>query len=178
MRPLNLEERRKILPLFYRKSKEQFDFNDIAKNLAPKNRFAYFKDSNKNTQDWLFNFSMKTTVSGCPVSTRFIELFGDDFLNISFKYVREKDGKESSIKIDDIWHVLYTFDSEDKLKEFARIRLGFTEDNIEKFVKIKLKKDYANLSLKAIKKIIPFLREGLLYSHAVFLAKLEDIIPA
>jgi len=34
------------------------------------------------------------------------------------------------------------------------------------------------LSLTAINKIIPFLREGLLYSHAVFMANIENIVDA
>ena len=38
LRPLNAEERESIMPLFFRnpKSKKQFDFEDIAKKLAPK----------------------------------------------------------------------------------------------------------------------------------------------
>ncbi|MFW6275839.1 MAG: type II CRISPR RNA-guided endonuclease Cas9, partial [bacterium] len=45
------------------------------------------------------------------------------------------------------------------------------------FLKIHLKKDYASLSLKAIRKILPYLRDGLIYSHAVFLANMEEAIP-
>ena len=42
LRALNGEERAKILPLFYRKSKTIFDFEDIAKALAGKNNYANY----------------------------------------------------------------------------------------------------------------------------------------
>ena len=37
MRPLSPEEKDTISPLFYRKSKDSFDFSDITKKLAGKN---------------------------------------------------------------------------------------------------------------------------------------------
>ena len=39
-----------------------------------------------------------------------------------------------------------------------------------------MKKDFASLSLNAITKILPYVREGLLYSHAVFMANIENIV--
>lgn len=36
LRPLSPEERALIMPLFFRKSKKLFDFEDIAKNWHPK----------------------------------------------------------------------------------------------------------------------------------------------
>jgi CRISPR-associated endonuclease Csn1 len=177
LRSLNDEEKLKILPQFFRKSKEHFDFDDLAKQLAPKNQYKFYKDRNKYPEDYLFNYSMKTTVSGCPVSARFASIFGENWKTIEFKYSREKDGKESTIDINDVWHVLFTFDSEDKLTEFAQNRLMLGEDQIKEFTKIHLKQDYASLSLKAINKILPYLRQGLIYSHAVFLANMEAAIP-
>jgi CRISPR-associated endonuclease Csn1 len=170
-------ERNKIFPLFYRKSKDHFDFEDIAKALAPKNQYSYYKSSGKKETDWLLNYNMKTSVSACPVSARFKVLFGDDFYNFSVPYKREKDGHLSSIDLNDVWHVLFCFDSDSKLEAFARIRLGFSEEQVQEFLKIKMKKDYAALSLKAINNILPFLKQGLIYSHSVFLANMNKIIP-
>ena len=170
-------EKDKIVPQFYRKSKDHFDFEDLAKQLSPKKQYKYFKERDINPEDWLFNYSMKTTVSGCPVSARFRDLFGDDFMNIQIEYYRESDGRKSVIDINDIWHVLYSFDSDQKLAVFARNRLLFDDDKIKAFLKIRLKQDYASLSLKAIKKILPYLRKGLIYSHAIFLANMEEVIP-
>ncbi|SHE84934.1 CRISPR-associated endonuclease Csn1 [Mariniphaga anaerophila] len=177
LRFLTEEEKKKIMPQFFRKSKDYFDFEDLAKQLAPKHQYKFYKRRDKYPEDWLFNYSMKTIVSGCPVSTRLKDLFGEDIMAFNIPYIREKDGKKSVIDIDDIWHVLFSYDSEDKLKEFAEKRLQLTEDQVKDFLKIRLRKEYASLSLKAIKKIVPFLKEGLIYSHAVFLANMEDAIP-
>ena len=177
LRFLTSDEKEKIRPQFYRKSKEHFDFEDLAKQLAPKKQYKYYRSRDNNQEDWLFNYSMKTTVSGCPVSARFIELFGEDFHKLKLEYIRETDGKLSTIDISDVWHVLYSFDSDEKLAEFARKRLGFDDARVKEFLKIRLKQDYASLSLKAIRKILPYLRKGLIYSHAVFLANMEEIIP-
>lgn len=177
LRTLNDEEKKKILPQFFRKSKEHFDFEDLAKQLAPKKQYKFYKARDKNPEDFIFNFHMKTTVSGCPVSARFISLFGENWKNLKIEYKREKDGKKSIIDITDVWHVLFTFDSDNKLTEFAKNRLKFDDEKIKEFLNIRLKQDYASLSLKAINKILPFLREGLIYSHAVFLANMEAAIP-
>lgn len=176
LRSLNPDERQKVISRFFLK-RDYFDFEDLAKQLAPKNQYKYYKSREIYPEDWLFNYSMKTTVSGCPVSAKFSDLFGENFMDFKLSYIREKDGKESVIDIQDIWHVLFTYDSEEKLKEFARHRLKLDEEQIKDFLKIHLKKDYASLSLKAIRKILPFIREGLIYSHAVFLANMEEAIP-
>ena len=177
IRFLTKEEKERIKPLFYRKSKEYFDFEDLAKILAPKKQYKFFKSKDVSSMDWLFNFPMKTSISGCPVSARLIEILGEDFMNFKFEYTRPRDGKTSHIDINDIWHVLFTYNSYDKLAEFGRSRLKFTNEQIEKLLKIRLKQDYAALSLKAIRKILPYLHEGLIYSHSVFLANMEEVIP-
>jgi CRISPR-associated endonuclease Csn1 len=177
LRFLGDDEKEKIKSLFYRKSKNHFDFEDIAKKLAPKNQFKYFKDSRKSPEDWLFNYQMSTSVSGCPISARLIEIFGHGFMDIGFPYVRESDRKEAVIDINDIWHVLYTFESDEKLRDFADKRLKLTDEQIDNFISIRPTKEFASLSLKAICKIIPWLRKGLIYAHAVFLANMEQIIP-
>lgn len=175
MRPLGDSERQKITLLF--QSKPYFDFEDLVKKLYPKKQYKYYKDRNKHPEDYLFNYTMNTTVSGCPVSAQFRDIFGDNFMDLSIPYLREKDGKESTIDISDVWHVLNTFDSDDKLKEFAQKKLGLKDEQIKKFVNISLKQEYASLSLNAIKKIVPYLRQGLIYSHAVFLANMHEAIP-
>ncbi|MDN6317760.1 MAG: hypothetical protein L0J59_09840 [Lactococcus lactis] len=78
--------------------------------------------------------------------------------------------------VEDIWHVLFTFDSEEKLKEFAEVKLGLTEEKAQKFSKIKLQQGYATLSLSAIKKILPYLLKGFLYSKAVYMANLQKVL--
>ncbi len=178
LRVLNSSERKKIIPQFFRKSKEHFDFEDLAKQLAPKKQYKYFKAQDKYPEDYLLNYSMKTTVIGCPISARFKELFGKEFIDEEYNYIKDNEGKTPK-KISDAWHVLYTFDSDKKLKEYAQKHFDFTEEQTILFSeKIRLKQDFASLSLKAINKILPYLREGLIYSHAVFLANMEETVPA
>ncbi|WP_158871225.1 type II CRISPR RNA-guided endonuclease Cas9 [Maribellus comscasis] len=177
LRPLKADERSKIKPRFFLQ-REHFDFEDLAKQLAPKKQYKYFKDRDKNPEDYLLNYSMRATVSGCPVSARFKELFGSEFIDDDFFYVND-DNDKTPKKFSDAWHVLYTFDSDKKLKEYAGKHFDFTEEQTILFSeKIRLKQDFASLSLKAINKILPYLREGLIYSHAVFLANMQEIVPA
>ncbi|MCF8223108.1 MAG: CRISPR-associated protein Csn1 [Bacteroidales bacterium] len=177
MRFLSDSEREKIKPLFYRKSKETFDFEDIAKALSPNKKYKYYRERDINEEDHLFNYSIKTVVSGNPVSSRLKDIFGDDFMEMKIEYIREKDGRKSFIDINDIWHVLFTFDSFDRLKEFAEKRLSLNDDHIDAFLRIKPKHEYSSLSLKAINKILTYLRKGLIYPHSVFLANMDKVIP-
>ena len=51
-----------------------------------------------------------------------------------------------------------------------------TPELATKFSKVTLKKEYASLSLKAINNILPYLKEGLIYSHAVFMANMKNVV--
>ncbi|MFV0345370.1 MAG: type II CRISPR RNA-guided endonuclease Cas9 [Bacteroidales bacterium] len=175
LRELTKAEKDKIRSLFFRK-KAYFDFEDIAKKLAPKGLYKYYKSRNKFPEDYLFNYSMGTMVSGCLTSSYFRAVFGAAFMDDNFQFVKDEKGNTPK-KIVDAWHALFTFDSEKKLFEFAKKNLDLDEEQIASYVKISLKQDYASLSLKAINKILPYLRGGLIYSHAVFMANMEDCIP-
>lgn len=182
LRVLNETERDLIFPLFYRKSKEHFSFEDIAKKLTPKGfKYYYYRSREKTAYAYLFNYDMRTSVSGCNTISHLIGVFGDDWrsgIQNNYTLIKNKTGLKSVNElVNDIWHVLFVFDNADKLFEFAKTRLEFDDILSKKFSKISLKQDYASLSLKAINKILPYLKEGLIYSHAVFLAKLEDLIP-
>ena len=148
-------EREELKELFFRKSKSTFTFKEIKSKLC-----------GKKHEDWKFNYIDETNIAGCPVSTSLKEIFGENW----------KDVKIGNYDINDIWHVLYDFDDDDKLKEFAEDKLHLSEDDVKKFCKITLQQGYSNLSLKAIRKILPFLREGLLYSYAAFLANVPKMI--
>ena len=149
------EELKVITPLFYR-SKTSFSFQDISKELK---KF-------RHNDELSFNYIDDTNVSGCPVSAAFKNIFGEDWKNV----------KIDQYDINDIWHVLYDFDDDEKLHEFALNKLHLDSEKTEAFCKIHLQQGYANLSLKAIRKILPFLRKGYVYSHAVFLANIPTMI--
>ena len=72
---------------------------------------------------------------------------------------------------------MFFYTDDTKLAEFAKNRLQLNDEEARKFCEISLPGDYASLSLKAICKILPYLRRGLIYSHAVFLGNLYEVMP-
>jgi len=185
LRLLSLEEREQIQPLFFRK-KANFDFIDIAKKLTPKNLTPkYYKDREVSDENVLFNYNLGSNVAGCPTIANIFDVFGikwKEYLLSNFaKNTKTQDNTkvQKSIEeiIDDVWHVLFRFDNEELSKQFAIENLKCDEKTATKFSKIKLKQDYGSLSLKAIRNILPYLRQNLIYSHAVFLANMKNILP-
>lgn len=180
LRPLSAEERELIMPLFFRKSiikKKQFDFEDIAKKLAPKKQYGFYKKSSDAEMPYLFNYPMDTSVSGCPVTAALKDIFGDNWIDSLCETYTLAEGKSRLNVVNDIWHALFFYTDETKLAEFGKNRLQLDDEEAKKFCEISLPSDYASLSLKAICKILPYLRKGLIYSHAVFLGNLCEVMP-
>lgn len=177
LRPLSAEERELIMPLFFRKSKKQFDFEDIAKKLAPKKHYGFYKKSSDAEMPYLFNYPMDTSVSSCPVTTALKDIFGDNWIDSLCETYTLAEGKSRLNVVNDIWHALFFYTDETKLAEFGKNRLQLDDEEAKKFCEISLPSDYASLSLKAICKILPYLRRGLIYSHAVFLGNLCEVMP-
>lgn len=180
LRPLTTEERELIMPLFFRKSiikKKLFDFEDIAKKLAPKKQYGFYKKSTDVAMPYLFNYPMDTSVSGSPVTASLKDIFGEDWINGLCETYTLAEGKTHLDVVNDIWHALSFYTDNAKLAEFAKNRLQLNDDEAKKFCNISLPGDYAALSLKAICKILPYLRRGLIYSHAVFLGNLCEVMP-
>ena len=76
---------------------------------------------------------------------------------------------------EDIWHVLYFFDSKSNLKEYAIKNWNFTEEQAESISKFNVKDGYASLSRKAISNILPFLKLGFTYDVAVVLGGIKNV---
>lgn len=165
------------MPLFFRKSKKQFDFEDIAKKLAPKKQYGFFKKSADVGMPYLFNYPMDTSVSGCPVTAALKDIFGVNWIDGLCETYTLAEGKSRLDIVNDIWHALFFYTDDTKLAEFAKNRLQLSDEEAKKFCEISLPADYASLSLKAICKILPYLRRGLIYSHAVFLGNLCEVMP-
>jgi len=88
-----------------------------------------------------------------------------------------KGEKKIDTIVNDVWHVLFTYDKKSKQKEFAINYFGADDNESEAFSKIQLKQEYASFSIKALRNINQFLREGLIETYAVFLAKIPELIP-
>ena len=174
LRPLNNEEYNKIVHLFYRKNKPQFDFEEIAKAIAGKKNYQYIKD--KGDLPYKFNFRMTQGVTGCPTTANLIDVFGDNYTDGIAEQYTLSEGKRKEQMVDDVWNVLYSFADKEKVKTWGMEKLQLDEDTAERFSKIRLSHSFASLSLCAIRKILPWLERGMIYSHAVMMAKIPDIV--
>ena len=162
MRVLTDDEVAKILPLWGRKSKNNFNFDDIAKTLAGKGKYCYYKSG--ENKPYLFNYHMDSNVAGSPVSARLREIFGEDIL-------RNRE------QIDIIWHALDNFDDDLKLREWGIRHYQLSEEQADKLAGIRLQQGFASLSLKAMENIVPLMRDYRLpYTEATLIAKLKDLI--
>lgn len=175
-RPLRPEEREKIASLFLRKSKPQFDFEEIAKRIAGKGRYACKGD--RTEAACRFNFSRSTSVSGCPVTAELKEIFGEEWLPELCALYTLGAGKNGEQILNDVWHALFSFTDEVRLRAWAQEKLQLSEKQAAAFAAIRLPRDYAALSLNAIGKILPYLRSGYRYDEAVFMANLRSVLPA
>lgn len=175
-RPLNTNEKQNIIPLFLRKSAKQFNFEDIAKKIAGKGNYGYYKDSSSE-KPYLFNYRMSTSVPGSNVTAQIVNVLGEDWQSYLLDNYKLKGNKTLDEIVNDVWHSLLNFTDEENLVLWAKDNLQLSDSNSTKFAKITLPSEYASLSLCAINKILPYLREGLLYSHSVFLANMVKIIP-
>lgn len=183
LRPLWDEEREAIIPLFQRKSKSNFDFEDIAKELAKpyikrygKKCYGYYKTD--GDKDILFNYPMDMGISGSPFTAGMAAALGPDWKAVIDAQYAKGEGKKLDDKVNDVWHALSFFDNDDKLEVWLETNLGIEADTAKKVAGIKMVSAYASLSHKVIRKILPYMRGGMIYSYAVMLANIDAVLPA
>ncbi len=140
--PLNDEERSIVIELF--NSKDKFDFREIKKKL--------------NLEGGTFNYEDDHKVVGNKTINNFRKIFGK----------KRWDGMNLK-EMEDVWHIKLDADDKEWLTNYAKEKWQLDEKATEKFIKLKLIDDYANLSRKAIKSILPFLKKKYLYNEAVLL---------
>ena len=149
--PLPLKENLIKEKLFLKKN--NVDFLQLRKFIC--------KDERKN---WILNYSKrmdKVSASTCPVSTHLQAAFGENWREIQIKSnrIRKDNGNNVFYNIEDIWHILFSFEDEEYFEEFLLTSLELEENQIS--VLLKLWKNfpvgYANFSLKAINNILLFL---------------------
>ena len=90
------------------------------------------------------------------------------------KYFGKKWFDFSDKEQEDIWHVLYFFDSKSNLKEYAIKNWNFTDEQAIAISKFNVKDGYASLSRKAIGNILPFLQQGYTYDVAVVMGGIKN----
>ena len=174
LRPLSQEEYEKARPVFFRKSKPQFDFEDIAKAIAGKGKYQHIKDV--GDKEYKFNYRMTQSVTGCPTIASLMSVFGDDYETAIAERYTLSDGKTPKQMVNDVWNVLYSFSDKEHVKQWGQGKLQMNDEEADKFSKIRLTRSFGSLSLAAVNKILPWLEQGLIYSHAVLMAKVPDIV--
>ena len=120
------------MPLFFRKSiikKKQFVFEDIAKKLARRELYGFYKKSTDVEMPYLFNFPMDTSVSGCPVTAALIDIFGENWVDTLCETYTLAEGKSRLDIVNDIWHVLFFYTDEAKLAVFGKNRLQLNDED-------------------------------------------------
>ena len=175
---LNEEQRHSLYRSKFMRTKTVFKFIEIREWLEKNIGYPLsYKEKNINYKD-------NTSISACPISARFRNLFGEDWKEICIHTEAEKRNSKNGIThrvsytMEDIWHVCFACDDEEFLYNFAIEKLGLDKERSQEFIRIyeAMQQGYASLSKKAINNILPFLRQGYIYSHAVLLAKIPEII--
>ncbi|MBQ6069648.1 MAG: hypothetical protein IJK84_09105 [Bacteroidales bacterium] len=163
----------------FTRTKTTFKFEDIRKWLEKKYPGHSFDYSNRT-----INYHDHTTVAGCSIISRLKKIIGDDWQTRLIESDKTRTncntGEIHAIKYnyEDIWHLAYNSDDYEGLSELATKKMALTPKQAGELIKLwsAIQDGYTSLSLKAIRNILPFLREGMIYSKAVAYAKIPDII--
>jgi len=182
------QRQRELLYEFFLLKAKNFKFEEIRnfldKQLKSKKRYNYPIDKEGKYD---------TSVSGMPTCKGLIDVFGDTARNALGNLHQYNIGNAPKIinnySIYDLWHILFAFDNRTAkdnkfLEKFSIEKLDIANERNKKGEEInpyaKLQANittgYADLSLKAMSKIIPFLKDGYLYNEAVVLAKIPDLL--
>ena len=144
-----VDEDRALVCAQFMKASPEIKFGVISKAFAKRFKsdglaFHYYRDDE--------------TVASCSMRHKIASAFG------AVSYNEQK-----------VFDALCFFDDDEKLRDWFRKNWPRLDDaQIDKLVKIHPKEGNANYSLKAIRKLLPFLRRGIQLFDALCLAKLGD----
>ncbi len=148
---ISQDEKEKIVAFLY--ANEKPEFKKIRKAIG------------KESAEFKFNYKDDDKIVGTHTIS-----------NLSNKkYFGKKWFEFTEKEQEDIWHVLYFFDSKSNLKEYAIKNWSFTEEQAESIAKFNVKDGYSSLSRKAISNILPFLKIGFTYDVAVVLGGIKNV---
>lgn len=175
---LSLVQKQRLFNEKFLRTTSSFPFSDIIQWIE--REVGYLLSSHNKT----VNYKERTVISGCPISGRLKNLLGEDWKNYSFETnrtrINAKTGELHQIRYsyEDIWHICFSYEEAEEVKSFAIKHLGYKEDKANEMARIwgAMQQGYAMLSLKAIRYINRFLHKGLIYTDAVLLAKLPEIL--
>lgn len=184
-RPLNAEERKRVLPQFFRRSKPSFDFEDVLKALK-------MKDA-----EGRFSYKKKDKLPGARTIAHLADLWKVDAMTIVDAFGAMEADKANERKLwGDRYSVIYNAvdwadlserkakgqDTSGKrdLKEYAITEWSFDDEQLKLLEKFDPKQGYHNLSTRALGRIIPLMygidgQPPMGYHDAVMLANLPTI---
>ena len=176
---LSNEQRNRLFEKLFTRANATFKFEEVKNWIAKE-----YPGHDFNYKNHTINYPDYTTVAGCPVINRLSKIMGKEWRTAVIESdkcrTNYKTGEVHTIRYnyEDIWHLCYNSDDYEELADLAKERIGLNEEQIGNIKRLwsVLQEGYAPLSLKAIRNILPFLREGMIYSEAVAIAKIPDII--
>ena len=155
---LEESQRLQVLELINSKDKK-FDFIEIKKKL----KLEYET----------FNYADDSPVIGNYTTKHLNALFSKSILEKEYS-ITVNNQETIEYGYERIWHLFHYCDDNDILFDKLHTIYGLTDADKEKISKINLKEDYSNVSLKAIKNILPYLKKGLHLSDAVVLGGVRN----
>lgn len=151
---ISKDEREKIVDFLF--ANEKSDFKKIRKVIG------------KESAEFKFNYKDGDKIVGTHTISNLSnkKYFGKKWFDFSEK------------KQDEIWHILYFFDSKSNLRDYAIKHWGFSNEQADSVAKFIVKDGYSSLSRKAISLILPFLKLGFTYDIAVALGGVKNVFGA
>jgi CRISPR-associated endonuclease Csn1 len=92
----------------------------------------------------------------------------EDLFDFPFTTQDASSGEKSAFYL--MWHVIYSAEEDAFAKKWLTEQIQMPENWVSDFLAIPLEVDFGGLSTKAIKKILPHLMDGLIYSEACAIA--------
>ncbi len=155
----------KILKLIVNSPKEfELNFNDIEGN---RTNAALYKAWQKLMEYEETNVDF-SKIGADDINERISSFFLEHKIDTSlFFFNPEIEGDDyDKQSILQLWHLLYSAEDDDKLVENLVGKFGFSKEQATVIAHVKLQDGYGNLSSKAIRKVLPHLKDGLMYDEA------------
>ncbi|GAB4488474.1 MAG: type II CRISPR RNA-guided endonuclease Cas9 [Raineya sp.] len=108
-----------------------------------------------NLKDYKTNYPTDEKFKGNTTAYALANVWGEN----SWLQLSEKEKNH-------IWEICHNADDENWLAKYAQIHWQLDETQAEKLKKVSFEKDYARLSQKALKKLVPLMKQGMDYTQA------------
>lgn len=172
--PITLEQRRKMFDFL--DSNEKIKFKDICKilNISSKSGWSAGKNLANGLQGNVTKLQLKKALG--KHATDNILSFNLELEDIVDKETGEirtiisKDFRKQPLY--ELWHIVYSITDKDALSKTISNRFGITDSEIiDALYKLDfIKPGYGNKSTKAMRRILPYLQQGMMYSEACLCA--------